>query len=327
VPPNPDNLPEPRDHIDHAAYGPAGTFYQWNDSQLSDSERSALERLAYWLTSKFRPYPAPEGGGAYLWSVPEGSDPPLPPDGATRMRWLHVTINGKLGATETISHTLNFRTAPAADVDQDQAAVQTFANQVRDAWAAWFTGYSGPKGGPMAALCSNQLQYVDVTAAYLEQTAPATIGTETSRKTKRPIKTFEYPRPTYLVPTQFAPFAAGVGGTDNTGALPYEVAMCVSLTTGIRGPRNRGRVYLGGLSKQNVGGDGLWAAGVPGNVGDLFAHLVHTLNTTTGARLHVVSRAYATSLGVNGVTVGAVPDSQRRRRRSLKENYAAPVAT
>lgn len=243
------------------------------------------------------------------------------------MRWIHATINAKLGDVETMSHTMNFRTAPEPDVDQSVEDIQLFANQLRDIWANWLKTTVAPETVAPSSLMGNHVQYVDVTAAYLEQTAPAAISTHTSRKTGHPVKDFTYPRPTYLVPTQYAEFDGTVKGTNNFAKLPYEVAMCVSFTTGVRGPRNRGRLYLGGLTTDHIDDTGAFKNGAPARVAGMFGRLIHTMNTGTGARLHVVSRAYATSIGINGVSVGSVPDSQRRRRRSQLENATTPVGT
>jgi hypothetical protein len=243
------------------------------------------------------------------------------------MRWLHVCINAKVGQTETLTHTLNFRTAPAADVDQDEAAVQTFANQVRDIWHDWFTTPAALGNVTPQSTIGDHVAYQDVTAAYLEQTVPAVIHTHTSKKTGRPVKDFEYPKPTYLVLTQYAPFATPLNGGDQGARLPYEVACAISFKTRLRGPRGRGRLYLGGLTVNQMDPSGTFKPGNGPLWAGMFSDLVHRLNTGTGARLHVVSRAYATSEGVNGVTCGIVPDSQRRRRRSLKEAYPTVVAT
>lgn len=316
--------------FDHAKFGPAGTRWIWTGGDLLDAithvpQTQTFLRLAMQDLYEKLCIDKPSNQ-LFAWQVP--SDDALPNDPLEYgMRWIHATINAKLGTDETMSHTLNFRTAPAPDVDQDTAAIQLFANQLRDAWATWFKGYSAGAGGPMAALLGNHVAYADVTAAYLEQTAPANITTHTSRKTGHPVKDFAYPRPTYLVPTQYALFDNTVRGTSTAPKLPYETACCVSFATGLRGPRNRGRLYLGGLTTEALGPDGAFASGFPGAVSGLVSNLIHTLNTTTGGRLHIVSRAYATSVGVNGVQVGFVPDSQRRRRRSLKENAGAVVAT
>lgn len=307
-------------------FGPPGTHWIFSFTSLVDRKtvigtskatELGIERVLRKLAVDLPPT------GSMGWTTPLPNAPVADPVGAP-MRWIHATVNAKLGDNETLTHTLNFRTAPAPDVDQDQAAIQTFADQLRDHWAAFINSATAPEV-PVKTLLGTHLVYQDVTAAYLEQTAPAVIGTETVKG--RPRKTFTYPRPAYLVPTQYSTFAPGVAGTSTDQPLPFEVACCVSLNTGLRGPRNRGRLYLGGLTSLIMGGNGNFGGAAVGTINRAFATFVHNMNTDTGARLHVVSRAYATSVGVNGVQVGIVPDSQRRRRRSRLENFAAPVLT
>jgi hypothetical protein len=104
------------------------------------------------------------------------------------------------------------------------------------------------------------------------------------------------------------------------------VALALTLTTGQRGARNRGRVYLGPLGQGVMGSNGLFDTAVQ-QVANKFGRLfVNALNAGTGNRLHVVSRSYGTSVGVNGVSVGLVPDSQRRRRNRVSEQATAQWA-
>lgn len=314
------------DYGSDSRFGPPGTHWVFPWSSLIDRQtlpgttkatELAIERLLKKLAVDLPPT------GSASWQTPFPLAPPAEPVGAP-MRWIHATINAKLGDNETLTHTLNFRTAPAPDVDQDVAAIQTFANQLRDHWTTFMNSATAPEV-PAKTVLGTHLVYQDVTAAYLEQTAPATIGTETVKG--RPRKTFTYPRPAYLVPTQYAPFAAGVAGASTDAPLPFEVAAVLSLGTGLRGPRNRGRIYLGGLTSLIMGANGNFGAAGIGTLQRAFGQFVHNMNTDTGARLHVVSRAYATSVGVNSVTAGIVPDSQRRRRRSRLENYPPVTLT
>lgn len=327
LPPQP--FPDDYDYgSDRARYGPPGTVWVFPWSSLIDRQTAlgttkatelAIERLLRKLSVDLPPT------GSASWTTPLPLAPPADPVGAP-MRWIHAVINAKYGDNETISHTLNFRTSPAPDVDQDAAALTTFGGQIRDAWTAFMKTANGT-GSAAGAFISGQVQYQEVTVAYLEQTQPATITTHTSRKTGHPVKDFTYPRPTYLVPTQYVPFTPAVGGTAAGTPLPFEVACCVSLGTGLRGPRNRGRLYLGGLTVDAMGGAGQFAASPTASFQAGIARFIHDINTSSGNRLHVVSRAYATSVGVNSVRVGLVPDSQRRRRRSRLESYPAPATT
>lgn len=310
--------------FDRATYGPGGTIYIFSEEHLLDryfpGGGSLPRRLMKWLR-KLRVLIV---SGSGSWSVPyEWADPALPV-GVAQMRWLHVNINAKLADTETLTHSLNFRTAPAADVDQDAAAVLLFARQIRDTFqTAWNNGLA--PATPMSPFFCSDLKYTGVTAAYLEQTQPAEIRRVGNRNT------YIYPRPNYLVPTQYADFATPLVGTNTGAPLPFEVALCASFTTGLRGPRNRGRLYWGGLPISAVATtgpqSGNFATAIAQSCQAMTAALVHAWNTGTGGRLHIVSRAYATSVGVNGVRVGVVPDSQRRRRRSRLEQYLLPTAT
>lgn len=233
------------------------------------------------------------------------------------MRWILATIVGKVGTDESVSHTLKFRTSPTPDVDQSPEQLLTFGAQVRDAWGNFINAVV-PPGLQLNQMFPSQLSYTEVRVAYLESTAPGSKGADGK---------FHYPKPTYLVPTQYVPWATPVAGRGASGPLPYEVACAMSLVTGVRGPRARGRVYLGPFDKGMMGTDGNFSAQNVDALATGFRDFVHTLNTTTGNRLHVVSRMSNNSLGVNGVRVGLVPDSQRRRRRSRPELYGDVKAT
>lgn len=226
------------------------------------------------------------------------------------MRWMRTTIVGNIGTDEQVAHVLQWRTAPAPDVDQDVAAVRLFAEQVRGAWTSFLASETLPNNGPISAIMPTSLRYTEVRAAYLEQTAPGA-------------------KPRYLVPTQYATFGPNIGGTSSAGsALPYEVALCMSLNSNERGPRNRGRTYLGPLHVNLMGAEGNFAADQVFQVGAAFgAKVVGALNANSGCDLHIVSHKYATSIPVQGVRVGIVPDSQRRRRRSRPENYSQAWGT
>jgi hypothetical protein len=118
---------------------------------------------------------------------------------------------------------------------------------------------------------------------------------------------------------------ADVGGNGPAAPThPNQIALCYSLVTGYsRGPAHRGRFYAP-LPCHVIGADGLMDAS-----GQLYAKnagnaLVTALNAIT-ANLQV--GVFSRKLGspghrkVTGVEVGRVLDTQRRRRRSLLEQY------
>lgn len=309
---------------DPQKYGPPGTVWRYSMGQYWDRLNAPLFSQSFQAALKVLRDELQVGGivsgESQAWTNP---GPTPPPDWVPRMRWINVTIVGKLGSLEQINHVLKFRTKPAPDVDQSEADLQTFANQVRDTWAAFFNGndLATQNATKISHRFNAELVYTEVHAAYLEQTAAASFTTHPGKR--GPVKDFHYPRPAYLVPTQYAQFAQNaVKGTADPGfgSLPYEVALCLTHTSGLRGPRNRGRIYLGGLGAQTVDSHGMFTADVQAVGAAYGKNFVQAINAASGNELHIVSRAYATSVRVNGVSTGLVPDSQRRRRRSLLES-------
>jgi len=123
------------------------------------------------------------------------------------------------------------------------------------------------------------------------------------------------------------PPAPGGGPANNT---PNQVALVVSLTTGFtRGPAHRGRFFLP-MPSMNMGGvDGCFSDGAIDNcvlttktfleeIAD-----VPGLDTVGSAEPAVMSRKLGSpkTRKVTGVAIGRVPDTQRRRRRNIPEDY------
>jgi hypothetical protein len=232
-----------------------------------------------------------------------------------RMRWIHCTVHGKVGTGEEVAHTFNLRTQPAPDIDQSPAQLTTLAGQIRDRWQAFLTT-ALPGGLPAVQnYLSGNLTYDEVRVAYLEQLAPGI----NKKGEHDPAK-----RPNWIVKTQYASFnpatAKGTGQVAND--LPWEVAMCMTLNSNVRGRSFRGRSYLGPLSNGIMDPNGLLrpaiANGIAGAFGSVF---VAGVNANTGAQFQVISRTHLSAAPIQGVRVGVVPDSQRRRRRSQLEAY------
>lgn len=123
--------------------------------------------------------------------------------------------------------------------------------------------------------------------------------------------------------TNQALFADIVGG-GGTASIANQIALTVTLTTGFsRGPAHKGRIYLP-LPATFVDATGLVPAAdcntISGSV-DTFIAALNAVNTAW--KVGVFSRK-AGSPGhrqVTGNLVGRVLDTQRRRRRSLIEDY------
>lgn len=121
------------------------------------------------------------------------------------------------------------------------------------------------------------------------------------------------------------PFA----GSAQVPLFPFQVSLCMSLQTGQRGPRKRGRVYLP-TPMVTLEPDGQFQAGQATAIRDRFATFLNNLNNHTGPDANAPEVVIASSKGlntvVNGVRVGRVLDTMRSRRRSLPEDYTALAA-
>jgi hypothetical protein len=124
------------------------------------------------------------------------------------------------------------------------------------------------------------------------------------------------------------------GSGNGGGASPYypfQVALTATLHTGTRGASARGRIYLpcpayaistddGSISAANATDA---ATRVAAFITDVNAAMAHS-GTGTQPVVSIVS-SKGTVLPVVSVSVGRVLDTQRRRRRSLPEQYVADV--
>lgn len=114
------------------------------------------------------------------------------------------------------------------------------------------------------------------------------------------------------------------GGDGATLVYPNQVALAVTLKTAVdRGPANKGRIYLP-LPTMAIGGDGMITATAAGQVKTTLTTLLTSLNSySPNIQVAVFSRksGAATHRAVTGFGIGRVLDTQRRRRRSLVENY------
>lgn len=113
---------------------------------------------------------------------------------------------------------------------------------------------------------------------------------------------------------------------------PNQVALVASLTTGLaRGPAHRGRFYMPLPAIALEPSTGAIAVGGAIDVAGSVKTFIEALSDTPGidiasdVNVCVMSRktGAAATHKVTGVEVGRVLDTQRRRRRSLDEQYAA----
>jgi hypothetical protein len=112
--------------------------------------------------------------------------------------------------------------------------------------------------------------------------------------------------------------AVGVAGTGVNNALPSEVAMCVSIreTNGVV----RGRFYLPPPTVNQITATGLFNSTFVSDQANRVQDLFQTLGGLTApARLGIYSRKLHQFRGSTQISIGNVPDAQRRRRNKLIE--------
>lgn len=316
LPPQPFPFAEPEAYADRAKFGPPGTLWIFDVGDLftrlthldSTLTKLVLNRALRKLGTRIW------GGGIEAWAVPypPGEENPM------SINVVRCVIHGKLGLAEEVAHVLHFRTQPDADVPQTADQLKTLGGQLATIWEAFLNKGVTPygQGASVRTYMPRTLVYDELRLAYL-QVAPGV-------------------KPVYLVPTQYVAAGANSKGDGQAATLPYEVAMALSLGTALRGPRHRGRIYLGPFTSGVMAGvnlsggtntpaaaaaDGLFS-GVQNEIAHAFgADFVDPVRLTTGVRLNVLSQKFGESYAVTGVRAGAVPDSQRRRRRAQLESY------
>lgn len=124
--------------------------------------------------------------------------------------------------------------------------------------------------------------------------------------------------------TNELPMPDVAGGVTSNYYQANQVALAVSLTTGYsRGAAHRGRFYLP-LPGNGPGTDGRISAGAAAAVAGSVDTLIEAVNDAGNGHEMVVMSRKSGAAGhrkVTGCEVGMVFDTQRRRRRSLIENY------
>jgi len=105
-------------------------------------------------------------------------------------------------------------------------------------------------------------------------------------------------------------------GTASTGYLPPQVALVVSLHTGLAGRRNSGRVYM--PAPYSVGSNGQIGSAVLSGLGGFVATwLTHCNAATVGALSFNACIGTGSTPHITSTTVDSVFDTQRNRRSKM----------
>lgn len=210
---------------------------------------------------------------------------------------VHVTISGAMmgGAEEWQTGFYVGQSEGAAG-----APVQAYADAVRDAWTTFFEdtlmGFS------------NWYSFTQVKVARL--------GTDG-----------KYDGSEVVVSTPAAP----VYGTKGGAPFPPQIALVATLIGGSgKGLGGKGRMYLPGIT-QALESNGYIATSYAQTVANKLSDFLDTINASFDNPGYVInaSKGHAKLAGigarnvpVNGVRVGNVYDTQRRRRNGFSESYS-----
>jgi hypothetical protein len=222
---------------------------------------------------------------------------------AVYMRWLSSTFRGDLGGgVEQFQHKIDWG-LPGADPDLSEAAALTFAELLATKWQALFGMDPG-----FGNMFSTDVRYLEVGVTQKTQTSgTAADGTGGNLEQDFDTQWYSYP------------LGARPQGVYSGPSLPYEVACALTLQTNKRGPSGRGRMYLPPFGVNSMTNGGRYAATTSTGAGQFVGIFLGSVVAASPHVPVVVSRRRIILTEITQLLAGAVPDSQRRRRRSQDE--------
>jgi hypothetical protein len=262
------------------------------NSQAGSQATNVLEKLLKYLDKLIH---AEFLDDAHGWVVPY-----QPEAQEMAVSVVKATIHGKLLQTEEVAHTFHFVGHNADITDLDGVATVLLAGWTDFLSTGAVQLRNGGSGFVRDAL-SPDLVYDQLSLASIAIAPPA--------------------KPAYLIRTQFYPMPANTKGNGPI-SLPYEVAMCMSLGTAKRGPRYRGRSYLGPLAPAVLDDHGSFVPGCVQGVGAaLWTKFLNRGAIRATLDPVIASYKFGTAEPITNVRSGLIPDSMRTRRKQLSEAY------
>lgn len=228
------------------------------------------------------------------------------PSGGKFMRWIRATMRGTLGGTaEQFQHKFDFG-VPGADPTLAEADAPALAEQLAGYWSTALTNAQSTTLTAKSRLATGVV-YTEVGVAQFHQD---NAGTNTDPAGDR---VQDYP-------AGWFGWAIGARPTGSSGnSVPYEVACAITFQTDKRGPRGRGRIYLPPLGTGELGATGLFAVNSVKTLAEAVGDFFDAVKLGTPYLPIVVSSRAKELNEITSINAGTVPDSQRRRRRSLDE--------
>ena len=277
-----------------------GDWYVEPLSEFAFDIDADLADLASRLTGRFVGPVASFAGTLAAWPViyEVGS--------VVALRFIRVTLKGELGQGVEQFQTKFDLGNPGNDPTLSEAAALTLGATVNDVLSANWNGQITGLGTP-GSLFSNEVKFTEIGVAEVSQDDPGNVDGSGGTQTQS-------------YPTQWHLMGGGLTGLVSTASLPFEVACCVTLQTDTAGPSGRGRMYLPPFAADKMAGDGLFIAETVATAGAWIGNILDGVRAATTYEPIVVSKRQRQLRLIERIYVGAVPDSQRRRRRSQDEN-------
>lgn len=213
---------------------------------------------------------------------------------------VHVTLIGTAWSGQEEWQTGFYMGSPTQDA---AVPTQLFADAVRDAWITFFSSQEGNISSGFkftTAKCARLLKNGLYDGEAVESHAAATVS----------------------------------GGAISSTPMPPQVSLVATLIAGSgKGLAGKGRMYLPGVNAA-IDGTGHIISPAPQNIATKLSEFFNAINGSFDAPGEVinVSRGHKAQLGlgarnvpVNGIRVGNVYDTQRRRRNQLAEQYVNAV--
>lgn len=288
------------DVIGEPSEGGAGDWYVTTLAHVAgithETVAQLLLRIGAVFTGPIALYAGTVGQWPVIYEVGRGN----------KMRWVSTIIRGTLGGVEDFQFGINFGN-PGADPDPNEAeclaTAETLAGIVQSALA---TPHFGSQ--TMLGILSPTCVFTEVGVVVKEQSS----GTDADGSGGDLSQKFD---------TQWFAYPVGGKPTGSSGvsSLPYEVATAVTLQTDKRGQSGRGRLYLPPLHVNAMAAGGVYTSAIPDVTGKFVGEILEEMTSAKGWVPVVVSRRRIFLNEVKSVSVGIVPDSQRRRRRNQDE--------
>lgn len=209
-----------------------------------------------------------------------------------------IILRGRMGQEEFWSVNLTFGTYEVDGAISGIPSLQAWANEIGNRLGA---ATANPAFAPLLSCLSSEGIISSVVAQYYADAGPITDQAE------------------------------ALVGKVGLGSLtkPYPTAVVCSLRTGLPGGSRRGRFYWPATGC-TIGNSGrLQSTTHPEPLVEGFQWMLEQIADSAGGSLNIWPKVYSPTLDesfeVRSLLVGDVPDTQRRRRDGLNENYSSVV--